>query len=99
MRAAALLVALVLLVAAAPAAATDGTAETANAPRGFLGVVPQGPQQLEERDFRRMAAGDVGTVRLGVAWNQLEPAQGSYEWSRLDRVVALASDNGLRVMP
>lgn len=79
--------ALLALAASAPAAAL---------PRGFLGVVPQGP--LAERDWARMQ-GVVETVRSTFDWGQIEPAPGVWDFAGTDAVVRQAARSGIRVMP
>jgi hypothetical protein len=81
---------LLLLSSASPATARP------TVPRGFLGVVPQGP--LAEGDFARMR-GVVGTLRIPVYWPQAEPRQGALELSGLDRLVSGAARAGVRVLP
>lgn len=79
-----------LLCANAEAAPADSV------PKGFFGVVPQtavGPSDLD-----RMA-GAVGTLRLPVAWFQLEPEPGHYVFDQLDEEVVAAADRGIVVLP
>lgn len=91
-RLAVLLAALSLLagLAAAPATAAKPL------PRGFFGVVSQGP--LTPRDFARMG-GTVGSVRQGVFWPEVEPAPGDFEFGPLDSVVLAAAEEGVQVTP
>jgi polysaccharide biosynthesis protein PslG len=65
-------------------------------PRSFFGVVPQG--QLDANDFGQMR-GVVGTLRIPVIWAQVEPRPGSFEFDRLDDLVASAAEAGVRVLP
>jgi hypothetical protein len=67
-------------------------------PRGFFGIVPQ--TQLGKKDMARMHAGGVETLRLPVSWGAAQPApNGEYDWSGLDKTVALAAENQLEVLP
>jgi Beta-galactosidase len=77
-------------------AATPAWGERPAPPRSFFGVVPQG--QLDASDFGQMR-GVVGTLRIPVIWAQVEPRPGSFDFARLDRVVASAAESGVRVLP
>ncbi len=90
----------VLLVAAlalaVPAAA--GGRGRPNVPAGFFGIAPQ--TTLTEADTAWMRAGGIETLRVTVYWPAIQPtAEGGYDWSGLDRVIALAARAGLRVLP
>ncbi|MDX6581468.1 MAG: polysaccharide biosynthesis protein PslG [Solirubrobacterales bacterium] len=80
--------ALAVLPAGAPAA-----------PRGFFGVMPQGP--LSADDYAGMGAAGVGTLRLQLSWAAIDagPAAGGYDWSDADAVVAGAARNRIRALP
>ncbi len=80
-----------VLAASAPAAA-----RSLALPRGFFGVVPQGP--LGAADFARMR-GVVGTLRVPVYWPQVEPRPGEFELGALDATVSAAAEAGVRVLP
>lgn len=80
-----------LLLAAAPARGAQSPP-----PRSFFGVVPQG--QLDASDFGQMR-GVVGTLRIPVIWGQVEPRPGSFDFARLDGLVAAAAESGVRVLP
>jgi hypothetical protein len=66
------------------------------APRGFFGVVPQGP--LAAADFTRMR-GVVGTLRIPIYWPRVEPRVGELDFSALDAIVSAAAGSGVRVLP
>lgn len=60
------------------------------------------PEQWDERtwreDVRLMREAGVNLVSLGIfSWALLEPAQGRYDFSWLDRVVDLLSENGVHI--
>jgi hypothetical protein len=76
--------------AAAPAAA----GARANA---LFGVVSQ--SELTMRDYKRMDAGNVATLRFGIWWNVVQPAPGRYDWSSVDPIVAGAASAGVRPLP
>lgn len=65
-------------------------------PRGFFGVVPQGP--LGPRDFKRMR-GVVGTLRIPIYWPAVEPRSGDLDFGALDAIVGPAAASGVRVLP
>jgi hypothetical protein len=68
------------------------------APRSFFGIVPQAP--LEEEDVRYMRAARIGTVRLPIGWDSVQPTRaGGYDWEVPDREIATAARQGLRVLP
>ena len=77
-----------------------GTGSVARAarplPRGFFGIVPQGP--LLKSDYDRMS-GVVGTLRIPVSWSEIEPQAGEYRFAALDETVAGAAAAGVRVLP
>ena len=98
--------ALLLLAAALACAGALLTPSAASAaPRGFFGVMADGPLLGDPRvDFDRevalMRSSGVGAVRLAVYWRDLQPvAGGPIDWSGIDRVVATTARRGLRVLP
>jgi hypothetical protein len=69
-------------------------------PAGFIGVSPQG--QTTKSDFELMQKADVDSVRLPLNWDAIQSAPPDIaepDWSEFDRDVALAAENGIRVMP
>lgn len=67
-------------------------------PPGFFGIVPQ--TELGKRDMQRMHAGGIETLRMPVAWSAAQPEPTSdYDWSGLDKTVAMAAENHLEVLP
>lgn len=57
------------------------------------------PEEQWERDIKRIA--DLGFDFIHYAefaWARLEPADGQFEFAWLDKAVALAADNGLKVL-
>ncbi|HVY79024.1 MAG TPA: hypothetical protein VG898_11005 [Solirubrobacterales bacterium] len=89
--AAALAAGLMLALASAPSAGAR-----ASVPRGFFGIVPQGP--LAAADFQRMH-GVVGTLRIPIYWPQVEPRRGDLDFASLDAIVSAAAAAGIRVLP
>lgn len=92
-------IALVLLVATGlmvPVAGPPSAVARPAVPAGFVGVVPQGP--LAASDFQRMR-GVVGTLRIPIAWSQVEPRRGELDLAGLDAIVAAAAGAGVRVLP
>jgi hypothetical protein len=84
-------VSLMLPVAGPPSAAARPTV-----PSEFIGVVPQGP--LTASDFKRMR-GVVGTLRIPIAWSQVERRPGELDFAGLDAIVSAAAGAGVRVLP
>jgi hypothetical protein len=85
----ALLAALVTLVVAAPASAA--------VPRSFFGVVPQvDPNQTE---FARMGQGKVGSYRWPLSWRQVEPTEGTFDWTATDNLMAELAANNMKPVP
>jgi hypothetical protein len=87
---------LVSLLVLAGLSLVGGASASARVSAEFFGVVPQGP--LEGADFSRME-GAAGTVRIPVAWYEVEPRQGEFEFGALDRVIGAAADHGIRILP
>ena len=87
-------IALSLALLAAPARAA------AHAPAGFVNISPQSVPS--DSDFELMAEADVTSVRLPLAWSQIEPFSPKAkdpDWSSFDRAVELAAIHGLHVFP
>ena len=85
-----------LLTLLGTATLTLGLAQPAQA-GSFHGVVTQGP--LRAGDYELMNQGDVGTLRLRVSWNRVQPTLAGYSWAWLDAIVNSAAVNGVRVIP
>jgi polysaccharide biosynthesis protein PslG len=77
-------------------AVTPSAGATASVPRGFFGIVPQGP--LGTGDYARMR-GVIGTLRIPIYWPTVEPRRGDFEFAALDTTVAAAAASGVRVLP
>lgn len=75
-----------------------GPAAAQALPRGFFGIVPQ--SSIGARDTARMRSGGVETIRTMVSWaaTQTSPS-GDYDWSGLDKQIALAAEDHLEVLP
>jgi hypothetical protein len=68
------------------------------APRSFFGIVPQAI--LSAEDARYMRAGRIGTIRLAIGWESVQPTRrGGYNWEGMDREIATAASQGLQVLP
>jgi hypothetical protein len=74
-------------------------APAADVPRTFFGVDPQGDVGAEDLD--RMGAGNVGTLRILLPWNGLDPTpkEDDIDLSAVDPVVLGAAQNGIQVLP
>lgn len=67
-------------------------------PREFFGIVPQ--TILGEADAERMRVGRIGSVRVPLGWNGVQPGfNGGYDWGGFDDLVAVAARQHLRVLP
>jgi len=93
---------LALLVAGAfllaPAAADAGAA----VPKGFFGVMVNGPLDDPAVDLdaqaATMKADGVQSWRVEMAWDQVEPSQGQFAWTATDRKVLAAARQGIDVL-
>jgi hypothetical protein len=55
---------------------------------------------MTDTDAEYMRAGRIGSVRLAVPWNGVQPtANGGYQWDGIDQAVAVAARGGLEVLP
>jgi hypothetical protein len=81
-----------ILLWAAPAS----TAEAA-APRQFFGVVPSGYESSAL--MQRMAANGVGAARVRIRWGDVEPQQGTRNWTYYDNYIARFAAAGIQVQP
>jgi len=67
-------------------------------PRAFYGVVAA--NDPDSTEIARMGAGRVGTLRVNVVWDAVQPAPGApYDWSRYDALIGAAAQQGIRVLP
>jgi hypothetical protein len=93
-----------LVLAAVVCALTVAAPASAAAPRGFFGVMLDGPALGEGIDLvdesRLVRANGAGTVRVAFYWRQMQPAEGQpIDFSETDRIVGAAAQAGLRVFP
>lgn len=61
------------------------------------GIMLADPDDME-RELDAVVDSGAGWVRLDVDWSQVEDTRGSYEWSRVDRVVDAARDRDIEVL-
>jgi hypothetical protein len=97
----------IVLVALVVALALPAGADAARreVPRGWLGVVVDGP--LIERDFAeagsewdRLAGSGAESVRAAVYWSRVQPnGPGELDFSAFDAVILAAAQRGLGVLP
>ena len=86
----------IAVVAAVVSLSTPGVAQAA--PRSFFGIVPQA--SLSEEDASYMHAARIGSVRLPIGWESVQPTKrGGYNWEGTDREVATIANQGLEVLP
>jgi hypothetical protein len=89
-------IALAVWVVANESPSTAGAAQAA--PASFFGIVPQAV--IDEEDARYMRAGGIGSIRLPIGWESIQPTKrGPYNWEGTDREVATAVNQGLTVLP
>ncbi|HWM64118.1 MAG TPA: glycosyl hydrolase [Solirubrobacterales bacterium] len=87
---AALAIAMLALLASAPAAQA--------LPAKFWGVVPQAAPTAEQ--FQRLKRGGVATMRIPVFWGSVQPVPGgAFDWSQVDQLVGGATAVGIEVLP
>jgi hypothetical protein len=68
------------------------------APRSFFGIVPQA--SLSEEDAEYMRAARIGSVRLPIGWESVQPTKrGGYNWEGTDREVSTIANQGMEVLP
>jgi len=98
-----LLASLVVLLTAVSAAPAD--AAKRKVPFGFFGTVLNNSQYdrisdatLDEQ-MANMARSGVESVRIAVRWAEVEPTQGAFDFSGIDRVVAAAARHRLDLLP
>jgi hypothetical protein len=67
-------------------------------PAGFWGVVPQ--SNLNPEQFQRLSGGGVESIRIPVAWGNVQPTpESAFDWSGLDNQVEEAARGGIKVLP
>ncbi len=89
---------LALVCVAAGTASLSSPSLAQAAPRTFFGIVPQAV--LEEEDVRYMRAARIGTIRLAIGWDSVQPTRNApFNWEGPDREIATAASQGLRVLP
>jgi hypothetical protein len=88
-----------IVLACAATAGTLSSAQIAQAtPPSFFGIVPQAI--LSEEDAEYMRAGRIGTVRLAIGWESVQPTRrGGFNWEGMDREITTAAQQGLEVLP
>ena len=92
-----ILIALLSLVALLATFAAVARPAEAAVPRQFFGVSARLP---DAQDFKLMAQGGVGSVRIPIGWRGAQPtAEGGFDWDFFDREFRDAAANGLRPIP
>jgi hypothetical protein len=73
-------------------------AEPAQAKDPFYGVISAEPLPGAS-ELERLGRGGVGTLRVNLAWGAVQSGpDADYDWSHYDPVVAVAAQNGIRVL-
>jgi hypothetical protein len=83
---------------------TTAHAAKRQVPRGWLGVVADGPLNdpayaAGQGEWDRMASSGVEAVRTAFYWRSIEPSAGVYDFSVQDALVLSAAKRGLAVLP
>lgn len=88
-----------VLIAALSLGASGTTAAPGpKAPKGFIGIAPQ--EGFDADDTSKMAQGGIGSIRVPVSWDQVQPnGGGSFNWGLLDEAVKAGAVNNLPVLP
>jgi hypothetical protein len=63
----------------------------------FIGI--NGGAPLDQRDLQRIADTGVRTDRFLLSWAAVQPTQGTFNWSSIDRVVGGSASRGIRARP
>lgn len=59
----------------------------------------QWPEEIWAEDMRLLSLAGVDTVTLNVfSWAALQPAEDRYDFSKLDKIMAMCHENGLKVV-
>jgi hypothetical protein len=91
-----------LLIAAALLLAPAALSAHAAVPKGFFGVMVNGPLDDPAADLAGQAAdmraAGVESWRAEFAWDLIEPTRGVYDWAATDRKVLVAATAGLDVL-
>ena len=99
------LVAALAVLTAVVAAPADAAAAKRKVPRDFVGTTLDGPlrsasQALQARQYPKMAASGVETLRVAFHWAHAQPEKdGPIDLSETDRIVEQASARGIQVFP
>src|SRR4051812_5148758 len=94
-------VCLVLGVLALPTAAGAAT----SVPSRFFGtnwdadISKNAPPALQDQEWKRMHDSGVKATRAPVEWAATETSPGVYDWSKVDRLVQLATENDIELLP
>lgn len=79
-----------------------GGAQPPNGVDDFFGInmlwPPGDAATLRER-FQKVRGLGVQAVRIDWEWRLVEPEQGRYDWTELDRLVKVAHEEGVRLLP
>ena len=58
----------------------------------------QWPEHIWEEDMRLFKNANINIVTLNVfSWASLQPSENEYDFSKLDRIMQLVKENGLKV--
>ena len=84
---------------------TPAFAAKRKVPFGFFGTVfnieadqASGADTARDQQMDLMARSGVESTRVFMAWPDIEPKQGTYNWAHTDRVVTSASRHGISIL-
>ena len=78
-------------LAAAPAVTDNPYGVCAHVSRGELDIAPQ--------EYKSMHEADINWVRTDFDWHGVEPKQGAWDFSRLDKLIPLAKQANVSILP
>lgn len=59
----------------------------------------QWPEEIWHEDMRMFKLAHINTVTLNVfSWASIQPSENEYDFERLDKIINLATDNGLKIV-
>lgn len=87
-----------LLVSTLALSCGGGTTTTTPSPGLFCMELQPDRMIRYQEVFSQMRELGVDWVRIGVAWEKLEPEPGRFEWSAVDGMVGSAQENGMSIM-
>ena len=93
----------VIALAVLATSASPAFAAKRKVPFGFFGTVfnveaDRSSDLAREQQMDLMARSGVESLRVFMAWPDIEPKQGTYNWGHTDRVVGSAARHGISIL-